>query len=52
MYYTLETLLNHVFEDLRKSKAPNSVNVNVMMYVYVIVRVYLLVNDFFCMYDM
>jgi hypothetical protein len=23
MYYTLETLLNHVFEDLRKSKAPN-----------------------------
>jgi hypothetical protein len=24
MYYTPETLLNHVFEDLRKSKAPNS----------------------------
>jgi hypothetical protein len=24
MYYTLETLLNHVFEDLRKTKAPNS----------------------------
>jgi hypothetical protein len=24
MYYTLETLLNHVFEDLRKPKAPNS----------------------------
>jgi hypothetical protein len=23
MYYTLETLLNHVFEDLRKPKAPN-----------------------------
>jgi hypothetical protein len=23
MYYTLETLLNHVFEDLRKTKAPN-----------------------------
>jgi hypothetical protein len=24
MYYTLETLLNHVFEDLRKPKAPNT----------------------------
>jgi hypothetical protein len=24
MYYTQETLLNHVFEDLRKTKAPNS----------------------------
>jgi hypothetical protein len=24
MYFTLETLLNHVFEDLRKTKAPNS----------------------------
>ena len=24
MYYTPETLLNHVFEDLRMSKAPNS----------------------------
>jgi hypothetical protein len=24
MYFTLETLLNHVFEDLRKPKAPNS----------------------------
>jgi hypothetical protein len=24
MHYTLETLLNHVFEDLRKPKAPNS----------------------------
>jgi hypothetical protein len=23
MYYTPETLLNHVFEDLRKTKAPN-----------------------------
>jgi hypothetical protein len=23
MYYTLETLINHVFEDLRKTKAPN-----------------------------
>jgi hypothetical protein len=23
MYYALETLLNHVFEDLRKTKAPN-----------------------------
>jgi hypothetical protein len=23
MYYTPETLLNHVFEDLRKPKAPN-----------------------------
>jgi hypothetical protein len=25
MYYTPETLLNHVFEDLRKMKAPNSI---------------------------
>jgi hypothetical protein len=25
MYFTPETLLNHVFEDLRKPKAPNSV---------------------------
>jgi hypothetical protein len=25
VYYTLETLLNHVFEDLRKPKAPNTV---------------------------
>jgi hypothetical protein len=24
MYHTPETLLNHVFEDLRKTKAPNS----------------------------
>jgi hypothetical protein len=24
MYHTLETLLNHVFEDLRKPKAPNN----------------------------
>jgi hypothetical protein len=24
MYYTLETLLNHVFEDLRKPKALNN----------------------------
>jgi hypothetical protein len=24
MYYTPETLLNHVFEDLRKLKAPNT----------------------------
>jgi hypothetical protein len=24
MYYAPETLLNHVFEDLRKTKAPNS----------------------------
>jgi hypothetical protein len=24
MYYTPETLLNHVFEDLRKMKAPNN----------------------------
>jgi hypothetical protein len=23
MYYTPETLLNHVFEDLEKTKAPN-----------------------------
>jgi hypothetical protein len=27
MYYTPETLLNHVFEDLRKPKAPNKVYV-------------------------
>jgi hypothetical protein len=26
MYYTPETLLNHVFEDLRKPKAPNNTN--------------------------
>jgi hypothetical protein len=26
MYYTPETLLNHVFEDLRKLKAPNTIN--------------------------
>jgi hypothetical protein len=26
MYYTSETLLNHAFEDLRKTKAPNSAN--------------------------
>jgi hypothetical protein len=26
MYYTPETLLNHVFEDLRKTKALNSVH--------------------------
>jgi hypothetical protein len=25
MYYTPETLLNHVFEDLQKLKAPNSI---------------------------
>jgi hypothetical protein len=25
MYYTPETLLNHVFEDLRKPKAPNRI---------------------------
>jgi hypothetical protein len=25
MYHTPETLLNHIFEDLRKPKAPNSV---------------------------
>jgi hypothetical protein len=24
MYFTPETLLNHIFEDLRKPKAPNS----------------------------
>jgi transposase InsO family protein len=28
MYYTLETLLNHVFEDLRKTKAPNKTNLS------------------------
>jgi hypothetical protein len=25
MYYTPETLLNHVFEDLQKPKAPNTI---------------------------
>jgi hypothetical protein len=25
MYHTAETLLNHIFEDLRKPKAPNIV---------------------------
>jgi hypothetical protein len=29
MYYTPKTLLNHVFEDLQKPKAPNSRDVNV-----------------------
>jgi hypothetical protein len=28
MYYTPETLLNHVFEDLRKPKAPNTLQVD------------------------
>jgi hypothetical protein len=28
MYYTPETLLNHVFEDLRKPKAPNNLRHN------------------------
>jgi hypothetical protein len=27
MYYTLETLLNHVFEDLQRTKAPNTFSV-------------------------
>jgi hypothetical protein len=27
MYYTPETLLNHVFEDLQKTKAPTVANV-------------------------
>jgi hypothetical protein len=27
MYYTPETLLNHVFEDLRKTKAPNKCDI-------------------------
>jgi hypothetical protein len=27
MYHTPETLLNHVFEDLRKPKAPNKGNI-------------------------
>jgi hypothetical protein len=26
MYYTPETLLNHGFEDLRKTKAPNNIH--------------------------
>jgi hypothetical protein len=28
MYYTLETLLNHVFEDLRKTKAPQQLGLD------------------------
>jgi hypothetical protein len=28
MYFTPETLLNHVFEDLRKPKAPNSISIH------------------------
>jgi hypothetical protein len=27
MYFTPETLLNHVFEDLRKPKAPNNIGI-------------------------
>jgi hypothetical protein len=27
MYFTPETLLNHVFEDLRKPKVPNTVEI-------------------------
>jgi F-type H+-transporting ATPase subunit epsilon len=30
MYFTPETLLNHVFEDLRKPKAPNSSQIGVL----------------------
>jgi hypothetical protein len=32
MYYTLETLLNHVFEDLQKPKAPTDIYMNVYVY--------------------
>jgi hypothetical protein len=28
MYYTPEALLNHVFEELRKTKAPNKPNIS------------------------
>jgi hypothetical protein len=28
MYFTPETLLNHVFEDLRKPKAPNTLDLD------------------------
>jgi hypothetical protein len=35
MYYTPETLLNHVFEDLRETKDPNNkyilINAHVML---------------------
>jgi hypothetical protein len=31
MYHTPETLLNHVFEDLRKPKAPNNKNGNLRL---------------------
>jgi hypothetical protein len=41
MYYTPETLLNHVFEDLRKPKAPN--NIYIYIYISVCVCVCLLV---------
>jgi hypothetical protein len=30
MYFTPETLLNHVFEDLRKPKAPNNAQDNLI----------------------
>jgi hypothetical protein len=32
MYYTPEALLNHVFDDLRKTKAPNSHKISVVLY--------------------
>jgi hypothetical protein len=32
MYYTPETLLNHVFEDLRKTKAPNTYDRNCQIF--------------------
>jgi hypothetical protein len=32
IYYTWETLLNHVFEDLRKTKAPNKIDIKLKFY--------------------
>jgi hypothetical protein len=41
MHYTPETLLNHVFEDLRKPKAPNS---------YIILNIALLIKCTACVF--
>jgi hypothetical protein len=34
MYYTPETLLNHVFEDLRKTKAPSNKNLDLSVMIF------------------
>jgi hypothetical protein len=34
MYYTPETLSNHVFEDLRKLKAPNKYKLYICIYIF------------------